>query len=220
MITVAKPEVSVDPAESLPGSTITVTGTGFASEGRVEVLYDGEIEEVGRADSSGNVRVRMDVPADVDPGETKKVRIQVRNYEDDIFAEADHSTPGATLVVTEMVQAGGTITITGSNFESFSVLERVEVGDHNAKPSPAPETDKDGAFSIQVRVPRLDPGSHTVTVEDGNENTATETFTVSDTPVVSAPADVFGSPGRPAGGGVEVQQRRPVLVVLLPDRSG
>ena len=46
-------------------------------------------------------------------------------------------------------------------------------------------------------MPRLSAGSHTVTVKDGADpaNTATETFTVVDTPVVETPEEVFGELG-------------------------
>ena len=56
------------------------------------------------------------------------------------------------------------------------------------------ETDKNGSFEIEARVPRLSAGSHTITVEDGSsdENSVTETFEVVTTPVVSTPEEVFG----------------------------
>ena len=62
-ITVPKPEIMVSPEESLIGSTITVTGTGFGSNERVEVFYDGEIEAVGVSDGNGEVDVDVTVPS-------------------------------------------------------------------------------------------------------------------------------------------------------------
>ena len=57
-----------------------------------------------------------------------------------------------------------------------------------------PETDKNGSFELEARVPRLSAGSHTITVEDGSpeENSVTETFDVVTTAVVSTPEEVFG----------------------------
>ena len=57
-----------------------------------------------------------------------------------------------------------------------------------------PETDKNGRFELEARVPRLSAGSHTITVEDGSpeENSVTETFEVVTTPIVSTPEEVFG----------------------------
>ncbi len=191
-ITVPKPSVSVSPAESLIGSTITVTGSGFASSNRVEVFYDDEIEDVGVADSNGAVNINLTVPASAGIGATNSVEVRVR-AEDSIKASADHKTPGAMITVSEQAQAGGMLTISGSNFQSFSILSEVLVGGQNVLPSPAPETDRQGTFEFQVRVPLLSVGSHTVSVKDGDDNSATETFSVvaEVVQVSTAPADVF-----------------------------
>ena len=207
-ITVAEPSIMVSPEESLVGSTISVTGTGFASNGRVEVEYNDDIEEVGLADSDGNFSITLTVPSDAGIGAPNKVEVKVRGAES-IKASADHKTPSPKITVTQDALVGGTITVSGTSFKSFSVLESVMVGGQNAKPSPAPVTDKDGNFEFKALVPRLGVGSHTVTVEDGDQNSATETFTVVAElaePVVEAepepevmastdPADVFASLG-------------------------
>ena len=194
-ITVAGPSVEVSPKESLVGSTITVVGSGFGSGERVEVFYGPkggnlQIEEVGIADGTGNLTIKFTVPSDAGIGQTNSVEVRVRNAPA-IKASDDHNTPGPMIEVTSEAQSGGHITITGSNFKSFSILSKVDVGAQKAIPSPAPETDKDGKVVFTVRVPRLSLGSHNVTVEDGGGNSATETFTVVDTPVSQAPADVF-----------------------------
>ncbi len=195
-ITVAKPSITIEPATSLPGSVVSVRGTGFAASARVEVMYGEGIEEVDRTDGDGNVHVRLTVPSNAGVGKTNTVKVEVRE-ETSISATANHSTPGAMIMVTEEAHAGGTITITGSNFEGFSILSEVTVGGQRAVPSPAPETDKNGAFEFQVRVPRLSTGHHTVTVKDSStaENTATETFMVVATPVVNTPAEAFSELG-------------------------
>ncbi len=90
----------------------------------------------------------------------------------------------------EEAQVGSLITVSGSNFEVFSTLD-VKLGGKDATPTPSPETDKNGEFEIEVRVPRLDAGSHTITIEDGSDNSVTETFTVVTTAVVSTPQEVF-----------------------------
>ena len=192
-ITVPKPSIELDPAESVPGSIITVTGSGsgFAADGRVEVRFDGDIEEVGRADGSGDVHIRLEIPSDAGVGETNPVKVEVRS-EPSINASADHKTPGPAITVPDQAQVGTLITISGTNFEPFSNLD-VMIGGKDATPSPGPETDKNGAFEVEARVPRLSAGSHTITVEDKStdENSVTETFDVILTPVVSTPEEVF-----------------------------
>ena len=192
-VVVPKPTITVTPEVSAPGTVISVEGSGFASGKRIEVLYDGAIEEVGRADSSGGFTIRMDVPSDAGIGTTNDVKVEVRGTAS-INATAEHKTPGSMITLPETAQVGTRITISGSNFEPFSVLREVTVGGTDALPSPAPETDKNGAFSFEIRVPRLTPGNHTITVKDGSNarNSATETFAVVTTPIVSTPQEIFG----------------------------
>ena len=163
-VTVPKPAIELDPAESVPGSVISVTGTGFASNQRVEASYKGGIEAIGSADSEGNVSLRLPIPSGAGVGATNEVKVKTRhsdtdNYGDlDISATAKHKTPGPAITVTPEAHAGGMITISGTNFEVFSALT-VTVGGSEATLTPAnPETDKNGAWcpSFQARVsPRL-----------------------------------------------------------------
>ena len=197
-ITVPKPSIELDPSESVPGSVISVRGSGFAADGRVEVKFAGDIEEVGRADGSGDVHIRLTIPSDAGVGATNEVVVAVRDPDDtddvevNISAKADHKTPGPAITVPAQAQVGTLATISGTNFEPFTSLT-VMIGGKDATPSGA-ETDKNGAFEVEARVPRLSAGSHTITVEDGStdENSVTETFSVVLTPVVSTPEEVFG----------------------------
>ncbi|MYE40448.1 MAG: hypothetical protein F4X27_09520 [Chloroflexi bacterium] len=189
MVTVAKPAITLDPDESVPGSIISVNGTGFASEGRVEVRYKGAIEEVGKADSSGSFHIRLEIPSDAGVDKSNPVKVEVRG-QTSINATANHKTPGAAIMLPETVQVGSLVTISGTNFEVFSTLD-ISAGGKDATPTTA-ETDKNGAFELEIRVPRLTAGSHTVTVKDGEDNSVTETFNVTTTAVVSTPEEVFG----------------------------
>ena len=189
-ITVPKPSIELDPATSVPGSVISVNGSGFASSGRVEVRYKDAIEEVGRADSSGDFHIRLEIPSDAGVGKKNEVKVEVRGTTS-INAKAEHKTPGSAIMVPETAQVGTLITLSGTNFEPFSNLD-VRIGGRDATPSPGPETDKNGAFEFEARVPRLAAGSHTVTIMDAEDNSVSETFSVVTSPVVSTPEEVFG----------------------------
>ena len=197
-IEVPEPEITLSPSESVPGSVISVNGSGFAADERVEVRFAGDIEEVGRADGSGDVSIRLEIPSDAGVGATNEVMVEVRSDDDDvsISATADHETPGPAIMVPAEAQVGTLATISGSNFEPFTSLT-VMIGGRDATPTPGPETDKNGSFELEARVPRLSAGSHTITIEDGSpeENSVTETFSVVTTPVVSTPEEVFGGLG-------------------------
>lgn len=97
------------------------------------------------------------------------------------------------IVLTEEALVGGRVTISGSNFAALSPLTVKIVGTFTVTPAPTPETDENGAFEVNVRVPYLEAGSYTVTVSDSSpsENSATESFSI-DHPVASTPAEVFG----------------------------
>lgn len=197
-LTIPKPSIELNPAESVPGSVISVTGTNFAANERVEVSFAGAIEEIGRADGNGNVSVRLDIPSGAGVGSTNEVMVKVRPSDTvkyaglNISAKADHKTPGPAITVSAEARVGAHITISGTNFESFATLTTVLVGGINASPTPAPEADKNGAFEFQARVPRLSAGSHTVTIRDNRNNSATESFEVVTTAVVNTPQEVFG----------------------------
>ena len=195
-VTVAKPSISVNPSESPIGSTVRVTGSGFAAAERVEVLYDDQLEDVGVADGNGNIDLDLTIPSDAGIGQTKAIKVQVRN-EPTINASADHMTPGSQITVSpEQVQAGGEITVSGINFRGFSSLRSATIGTDSVLPVPAPLTERDGSVTFTVTVlAGLSTGTHTITIEDGARNSASETFSVTDTPVSNAPADVFASLG-------------------------
>ena len=190
-ITVPEPEITLDPTESVPGSVISVRGSGFASSGRVEVKYDGAIEEVGRADSSGEFHIRLEIPSDAGVGTTNEVRVEVRN-QTSINDTAEHKTPGPAITLPETALVGDLMTVSGTNFEPFTSLDII-VGGKDATPTNA-ETDRNGAFELEVRVPRLSAGSHTVTVRDGSvdANSQTETFDALTVAIIRTPEEVFG----------------------------
>ena len=194
-ITIPGPSIELNPAESVPGSFITVSGSGFAAEERVEVSFADELEQVGQADGSGEFSIRLRIPSGAGVGHTNEVAVAVRSSDENvnISATAIHETPGPAIMVPETAQIGSLITISGTNFEPFTTLE-VEIGGREATPSPGPETDINGAFEFEARVPRISAGSHTITIVDSSDevNSVTETVDVVTTPVVSTPADVFG----------------------------
>ncbi len=193
-ITVPEPSIELSPSESVPGSVISVRGSGFAADGRVEVRFDGDVEEVGRADGSGDLHIRLEIPSGAGVDATNEVMVDVRS--DDLVdagktirATADHKTPGSMIEVPQAAQVGTLATISGTNFEPFRALT-VTIGGTDATPTNA-ETDKNGSFSLEARVPRLSSGSHTITVKDSADNSVTETFRVLHTPIVSTPDEVF-----------------------------
>ncbi len=197
-IMVASPSITVSPANSPAGSTIRVTGTGFAAGERVEVLYDEEIEDVGKASSNGDVDIDLVVPSDAGIGATNKVKVQVRSLET-INKSADHMTPGTDITVSPAeVQEGGKITISGTNFRARSTIQKVTIGGESVINAPAPVALRDGSIEFVADVPFVGTGTHTVVVEDGAQNTASVSLTITDepaAPVITDPAELFAPLG-------------------------
>lgn len=193
-ITVAKPAITITPTESPVGSKITATGTGFAADSDMELLYGDNFQAIGKSTSSGEITIEATVP-DSGIGKTSKVKVQVRGHLT-ISATADHSTPGSSITVSPTtVQEGGKITISGMNFAGSSPISQVTVGGDKVATSPDPlTTGRDGSISFTAIAP-VGVGTKTVLVKDGKDNTASVSITVSSTPVSSAPADVFMSLG-------------------------
>ena len=129
-VTITKPSISLDPTEGIVGSTVTVTGSGFASNGRVLLDYGteswGKSLKLGRANSAGDLLMTFNVPSDAKPGTPYTILVKDID-EDTIKANEEHKTPGPVIAVTEEAQVGGTLTITGQYWSGFRSVTEVLV---------------------------------------------------------------------------------------------
>ena len=202
-ITIAEPTLTLDPAESLIGSEVTVSGTGFPANDLVLIKYKGNTVETAATTATGTFEDVILVPsgADIGPGGKYPVsaesQIGVAGTIEAVTAEEEHSLPDTEITLsTDTSTAGSTITVTGANFKGFLQVYRVDVAGQNVTPVPAPTTDRWGAFTISnLRIPQLTPGRYAVkvTVEDMDGDSATEFLQIVTTPVVvvTDPAEVF-----------------------------
>ena len=201
-ITVAKPNITLDPAESLIGSQVTVSGTGFPANDLVLIKYGGNTVETAATSSTGTFEKTITVPSGNDPGATPTVEAVAQVQDVDPGAKASattkHTLPDAAITLSPSeAAAGSALTINGANYKGFLQVYRIEIGGQNVTPVPAPSTDKWGTFSTTVQVPQLTPGRYAVSVRVGDEtgDSATEFLqVVTETVVVlTDPADVFAS---------------------------
>ena len=70
----------------------------------------------------------------------------------------------------------------------------IEIGGSPVTPSPAPTTDRDGAFSANVLVPGISAGNRNVKVTV-NMVPVVVNMKITDAPVIQTPAEVFASLG-------------------------
>jgi hypothetical protein len=81
-----------------------------------------------------------------------------------VTKEVDHKTPAAVVTLSSgQAQRGTTITVSGENFNTYHTV-RIDIGESNVTPAPAPTTDGDGSFSAEVLVPGLSLGNKNLKV--------------------------------------------------------
>ena len=207
-ITIAEPTLTLDPAESLIGSTVTVSGTGFPANDLVLIKYKENTVKTAATTATGTFEEEILVPsgADINPGGEYTVvaesQIGVADAIEAVTADEEHSLPDTEITLSaDTASAGSTITVTGANFKGFLQVYRVDIAGQNVTPVPAPTTDRWGSFTISdLRIPQLTPGRYAVkvTVEDMDGDSGTEFLqivTEAAVPASTDPADVFADLG-------------------------
>ena len=204
-ITIATAEITVSPAESLRGSTVTVSGTGFPANDLVLIKYNTATVDTASTSPTGTFEQDITIPAteNINPGGKYTVEAVSQVNEDPVSDTEQHKVSDPTIVISpDTAAAGSNITITGSNFKGFLRVASIEIGGQDVTPVPAPSTDRWGAFTAaDIQVPQLNQTRHAVKVvvgrSDGSDGDATEFLTVSAAvvEVATAPADVFASLG-------------------------
>ena len=186
-ITVATAEITVSPAESLRGSTITVSGTGFPANDLVLIKYNTATVDTASTSPTGTFEQDITIPAteNINPGGKYTVEAISQVNADPVSDTEQHKVSDPTIVISpDTAAAGSNITITGSNFKGFLRVASIEIGGQDVTPVPAPSTDRWGAFTAaDIQVPQLNQTRHAVKVvvgrADGSDGDATEFLTVS-----------------------------------------
>ena len=202
-ITIATAELTISPAESLRGETITVSGTGFPANDLVLIKYNDATVDTSSTSPTGTFEQEVMVPAgeDINPGGTYTIEAVSQVNSKDVSAQEDHKIRAPVITLSpDAATPGSNLTISGENFKGFLRVSLIEIGGQNVTPVPAPQTDKWGAFTTSdIQVPQLNLTRHAVKVvvgdEDGSDGDATEFLTLVGAVVSNAPADVFASLG-------------------------
>ncbi len=195
-ITVTKATITLDPAEGLVGSTMTVGGAGFPANDLVLIKYAGTTISTANTDPSGNFSKDVTVPSSADVGSTGKVSVESQVIKN-VTATEDHKTPAPALSdqTSTTGQAGGTVTVGGINFKGYVRVFSIKIGGTDVTPVPAPSTDQWGAFTAtDVQVPNLTLGTHPVEITV-DEKSVTGFIQITVAPASTAPADAFESLG-------------------------
>ena len=202
-ITIATAELTISPAESLRGETITVSGTGFPANDLVLIKYNDATVDTSSTSPTGTFEQEVMVPAgeDINPGGTYTIEAVSQVNSPDVSAQEDHKIRAPVITLSpDAATPGSNLTVSGENFKGFLRVSLIEIGGQNVTPVPAPQTDKWGAFTTSdIQVPQLNLTRHAVKVvvgdEDGSDGDATEFLTLVGAVASNAPADIFASLG-------------------------
>ena len=184
------PNIAVNSTNGIPGSSVTVIGSGFAAgETGITITFDGNQVASGiSANSQGNWRGTFTVPASSLGSHTVRAGGSITQAVS-LGGTNFGVTPGITLNPASGY-VGGTVQISGSGFAANSPLTFTY--DDNEIPAEGATTDATGSFVKSFVAPKSKAGNHTVSVTDGQRNSAKATFNMDSTP---PPVPVPLSPG-------------------------
>ena len=210
-ITIPDRTVTFDPLESRVGTTLTVSGAGWiasngaegAEDADIELTYEssgGDSSSRATPDANGEFTATIKVPLNAGIPSTNSVAIEYTPEDSDVSKVSEtvaHRVPGAGITLTPSSGPGGTlVTMTGSGFKAFTSLDSVFIGNLTISPRPAgASVGRDGVLeSVQLLIPALDPGTHTIKAEVGGQQGA----------VVSAPFTITADDAAPTTGAGDV----------------
>ena len=113
-ITIATAELTISPAESLRGETITVSGTGFPASDLVLIKYNGATVDTSSTSPTGTFEQEVAVPAgeDINPGGTYTIEAVSQVNTPDISAQDDHKIKAPVITLSpDTATPGSNITI-------------------------------------------------------------------------------------------------------------
>ena len=195
-MTIPAETLTVDPAESRPGTVVTASGTGFVARENVSITYGGGNTLVSvSADSAGMWTAAFTVPITSEVGTTSAVGATGSGGTKS--KSADHKTPSASISVSPDAGRPGTlITVTGTGFKAFSPVVRMSIGGLTI-PSGGVNTDENGNFETTATLPALAVGTQSLVVGVGgtvaqpnNQDSVVFTVTTADAPTVVTATDV------------------------------
>ncbi len=176
------PKITIDPVEGGVGDSVVITGSGFADNDAIDILFDDAVLSgvTAATGANGSFTATMAIPVASRGSHIIKAR-------DDSFNSATATltighkitvTPTAGLVV------GDTLAINGNGFDANKTMTITWGGVAITTSPDTVTTTSSGTFSASITTPGTPAGPYTVTVSDGT-NVASVTVTVTDTTSVS-----------------------------------
>ena len=194
VLTVPEPSITLSPAASQRGSTVTVIGENFPAQDVIGITYGGDTVTVATTDTVGKWRATFKVPVDATIGREYEVVAQSDKKGDgqqtgpttpprraNLNAEATHTVPEETLKVwpagqveppddtadISEIASGGRLQVKATNLPPHTKVS-LFIGDIPVAGKVLGEdaaADSSGEYSDSVLVPQLTVGTHTVELD-------------------------------------------------------
>ena len=167
-------EITLSPTSGSYGDTVTVTGSGFRSNRRISVDFDGgditTMPSSVHSDDTGCFEFEFEVPEST--YSTHEIEADDGIYSDD----ADFTTLSSVRLSPTSGPIGADVTVNGTGFGANKVIT-IRFADNHVRTS---ATDTAGSFTDHFVVPQNRSGSYHVSADDGTvSGTAVFTITTS-----------------------------------------
>jgi hypothetical protein len=166
------------------GDRVTISGTGFGASSDVTVTFGDTEVATGETDSDGNLSIPFDVPA-VGAG---KYTVEVKD--DDGNSAKFEFTMNTDINVSPVTSAaspghiGTEIIISGTGFIPNTTITITYASTPVVFTT---QSEDDGSFSYTLKVPKSDPGEHTITATDGVNSLEVAFFMEAEAPEIPQP---------------------------------
>jgi len=192
------PELSLSQNEVTPGTTIDISGTGFAESDTGSLVFDGSTvaEEIG-INALGSFNISFAVPKTIAGSHSLSLTSPSTPTKD---------TPSAAITIIPIISVtpeapniGSEVTVSGDSFAASSEITlkydeiTLTLQTDSEEPSPL-ETDTQGSFSASFIVPQSEVEPHTIVITDAAGNIAVFTLPLeTQPPPAPAPVSPAGS---------------------------
>lgn len=176
-IDAASPALTLTPSTAPAGAVVTVVGSGFQRQARVQLTFDGAVEgmPVGKVSGQGQFRARITVP-----------QVAAGSHRIAAVSLTDPSGGQASAVVAGLLLTSVLLTVSPAEAEATPPASSSPPATVAASPSPSPATPSQSAAPSSVPTASAKPLPTPVPPD------ATPAPTVTPAPVVSAPRLLFG----------------------------
>ena len=181
-------KITITPTSGVPGTTVTVNGTGFSASRTINIKYRGVAVTTNSTtittDSYGSFMATFTVPAGLAGAQTVEAS-------DGTYTASANFTATINVTLSKVTSqaspgyVGMDITISGTGFNPGSQITityattPVEVATTNC--------DATGAFSATFKVPKSAAGTHTITASDGTNSLQATFYMESTAPAAPKP---------------------------------